>query len=225
MIEKKLDKEAIYSIARANMVTNQLIPVGVTDHNILQAISSTPKHLFVDKHWEEVAYSDGEIHVNESRKLMRTEVFAKILNLANIKRERSRILDVGCCSGYSSAVLGMLSLSVVGIDNDDDLLSRAKNYINNILNLKNISLFPSEQVLGNSTYDRSFDIIIINGSVHYDYILNHSALFNCLALDGCLLTIEQKNNCMKIVKYSNDRNSIIRKEMGDAYAPPLSILG
>ena len=43
------DTEQFFESARENMVKNQIMPYGVADENILDAILTTPKHEFIEK--------------------------------------------------------------------------------------------------------------------------------------------------------------------------------
>ena len=74
-----------------------------------------------------IAYLDRDVPVNDAsapRALIKPMVFAKLLQAAGIAAT-DRVLDVGCATGYSSAVLGKLAASVVALEEDAALAATA----------------------------------------------------------------------------------------------------
>ena len=100
---------------RTNMIESQILTSDVTDRRILQAMGSLPRERFVPAAWADLAYMDEAVPLSAAgRMLMAPRVFAKLLQLAEIG-DGNRVLDVGCGSGYSTAVLAKIAKSVVGL--------------------------------------------------------------------------------------------------------------
>ena len=113
-----------FELARRNMVDNQVRPNRVTDPLVVSALRAVPRELFVPAAAKGLAYLDDDIEVVPGRFLVEPMVLARLLQLAEVRRTDA-VLDVGCASGYSSAVLGKMATSVVALDNSPELVSWA----------------------------------------------------------------------------------------------------
>jgi protein-L-isoaspartate(D-aspartate) O-methyltransferase len=111
-----------YAQARRTMVDCQVRPSDVTDLRIIAALLEVPREQFVAPSRRAIAYLDLDLPVAEgsSRALLKPMVFAKLLQAAEIS-ETDRVLDVGCATGYSAAVLAKLAGIVVAIEEDPAL--------------------------------------------------------------------------------------------------------
>ncbi len=117
-----------YAQARRTMVDNQVRPSDVTDLRIIAALQEVPRERFVPEKRRGIAYLDCDVPVNEAgapRALLKPMVLAKLLQAAAIG-ETDRVLDVGCATGYSSAVLARLAANVVALEEDAALAARAR---------------------------------------------------------------------------------------------------
>ena len=114
-----------YAAARFHMVECQIRPNKVTDHRLVDALMDVPREVFVPQALRGVAYVDGDIAVGRGRYLMEPMVFARMLQEAGVD-EAAKVLDVGCASGYSTAVLARMAGSVVGLESDAALAATAK---------------------------------------------------------------------------------------------------
>ncbi len=56
-----------YSVARRRMVEQQLIPRGIEDQRVLQAMMQVPRHLFVEPGLQSHAYSDTSLPIGEKQ--------------------------------------------------------------------------------------------------------------------------------------------------------------
>lgn len=115
-----------YAAARFYMVECQIRPNKVTDHRLVDALMAVPRELFVPQALRGVAYVDGDVAVGKGRYLMEPMLFARMLQEAGVD-ESANVLDVGCTTGYSTAVLARLAASVVGVESDAALAATAKD--------------------------------------------------------------------------------------------------
>ena len=113
-----------YAAARRNMVECQIRPNKVTDKAVLDALLSVPRELFVPARLRGIAYVDEDIEIAPGRCLMEPMVFARLLQLAAL-RPTDVVLDIGCGTGYSAAVLARLANTVVAVECDAGLAARA----------------------------------------------------------------------------------------------------
>ncbi len=106
------------------MVEGQIRPNRVTDPALIVALESIPRELFVPKIVEGVAYIDEEICVGHGRSLLEPMVLARLLQAAEIAPDDA-VLDIGCATGYSTAVLARVAGSVVAVESQPELAAQA----------------------------------------------------------------------------------------------------
>ena len=114
-----------HAIARENMIESQVRPNGITDHRIIAAMSGLARENFVPESRQSIAYVDEDIELAPGRYLIEAMAFAKMLQLAEIKAG-DRVLHVGAASGYGSAVLSELAVSVVALECDSALAGQCR---------------------------------------------------------------------------------------------------
>src|SRR5690242_2411363 len=98
--------------ARFNMIEAQIRPSNVTDPRILAALDAVARERFVPSASRALAYADVPVPVAPGRFLLDPRSFAKLLQLAGVTAD-DKVLDVGCGTGYSAAVLARMASSVV----------------------------------------------------------------------------------------------------------------
>jgi protein-L-isoaspartate(D-aspartate) O-methyltransferase len=111
--------------ARRMMVDGQVRTADVTNPDLLAAMLAVPRELFVPPSRTEQAYLDSDIAIANGRALLKPMVLAKLIQAAQVG-SGDRILDVGCGTGYSSAVLSRIAGSVVALEEDPVLAGRAQ---------------------------------------------------------------------------------------------------
>jgi protein-L-isoaspartate(D-aspartate) O-methyltransferase len=111
--------------ARRMMVDGQVRTADVTDLDLIAAMEAVPRELFVPPALAGQAYSDGDIALGSGRALLKPMILAKLIQAAAVG-PGDHVLDVGCATGYSSAVLSRLAGSVVALEQDASLAQRAR---------------------------------------------------------------------------------------------------
>lgn len=152
---------------RTNMVESQVLTSDVTDRRILLAMGDLPRERFVPDSLAALAYMDEAVPVTAAasgarRWLMAPRVFAKLLQLADIG-EQDCVLDVGCATGYSAAVLGRIAKSVVALECDNALAATAQKNLA-ALAIDNVEVVEGALAEG-SAEKGPYDVIVLEGSV------------------------------------------------------------
>jgi protein-L-isoaspartate(D-aspartate) O-methyltransferase len=148
--------------ARKQMVENQLRTNSVVDRRLLAQMGRVPRELFVPPERQAVAYIDDiqPLGENSLRFLSMPLTFARMVQLADIQPDDD-VLDIGCATGYSVAVLAGMAASVVGLEEDEALVQTAGQTLGE-LGIGNAQVLAGgpEQLSG-----RDFDVIIIEGTL------------------------------------------------------------
>ncbi len=147
--------------ARINMITNQLEPAGVTDSVLIDAFKQVARERFVPDDLESVAYLDDDIRLTPERYLLEPRVLGLMLQHAQIKPS-DKVLDIACGSGYSTAIIAMLSNHVVAVESVGELSEVARRNLRNLHT--DVQLFNASVSAGYSL-KAPYDIIFINGAI------------------------------------------------------------
>ncbi len=94
------------SIARLNMVRNQLAPMGVLDEEILMHISQTEKEDFFPAHLMPLLYTDAMLY-HENGVILQNHVLALALQYSGISKN-SNVLLYNCYDGYAAYISSLL---------------------------------------------------------------------------------------------------------------------
>ena len=186
-----------YSHARRNMIDSQLRPNGVNDRRVLGALLEIPRERFVSARRRPLAYIDEDIEVKAGapgRHLMEPMAFAKLLLLAD-PRGSDLVLDVGCATGYSTAVLAQLADSVVGLECDSELAAAAEAALVD-LGVANAAIVSGSLAAGYAS-QAPYDVIILEGAVE----TIPDPLFDQLREGGRLVAIVQDGPVGKATLY------------------------
>lgn len=211
-----------FATARRQMVDGQIRTYDVTNQAVLAALLAVPRELFVSEALREVAYSDLDVPLDGSsgkRRQLRPMVLAKLLQAAAIKPD-DRVLDVGCGTGYSTAVLSQLCAHVVGLESDGGLHEKARVAfktpdISSLTGSKiTLALGPLE---AGWPAGAPYDVILVNGSVD----IVPEALRRQLAEGGRMLFIRGGGSTGKAVLMQLVHGKASERVIFDASGPPL----
>jgi protein-L-isoaspartate(D-aspartate) O-methyltransferase len=151
-----------FAAARLNMVESQLRTNKVTDPAVLAAFLGVPRENFVPGGKRGIAYIDEDLPLGGGRYLMEPMVLGRLLQLASI-RPHETVLEIGCATGYASALLATLARSAVGLDSDPALVRQANGAL--------AALGLSNAVAREGKLDRGYperapyDVVLVSGAV------------------------------------------------------------
>jgi protein-L-isoaspartate(D-aspartate) O-methyltransferase len=175
-----------FAAARRMMVDGQVRTSDVTDLRVIAAMLEVPRERFVPDASTDLAYLDLDLPVGgdgrAARCLLKPMVLGKMLQAAAI-RETDRVLDVGCASGYSSAVLAHLARSVIALEEDRALARRASDALLSV-GATNVTVMTGPLTEG-WLAAAPYDVILLNGAIE----VLPDTLRHQLKDDGRLLAI------------------------------------
>lgn len=151
--------------ARANMVSQQIATNNVVNTRIVKALEAVPRELFVPAELKHLAYIDDDIPLNSSQKgverfIIEPMVLARMLELTDMSY-KSKVLNVGCTTGYSAAVISHIAQTVHALEADELLAARANNNLQE-LRSRNVQIAIGALDEGFASA-APYDVIVING--------------------------------------------------------------
>lgn len=147
---------------RINMVDGQIHPAGVVDPRILETFEKVPRELFVPERLQGVAYTDEDLDIGQGRYLLEPIIHAKMIQAVQLV-ETDVVLDIGVGSGYSSAILSPMVMTVIALEHNKRQMDKATKLWDR-LDICNVALIEGELTEG--VPDQApYSLIIINGAV------------------------------------------------------------
>ena len=101
-------------------LVEQLRNKGITDEEVLSAIGSVPRHLFMDSGFESHAYQDKAFPIAAEQTISQPYTVAFQSQLLQLLKGQS-VLEIGTGSGYQTAVLILLGADVYSIERQHQL--------------------------------------------------------------------------------------------------------
>ena len=104
----------------------RLREAGIQDENVLNAIRTVPRHLFVDEALATRAYEDTALPIGHSQTISQPWVVARMTEALLQDAVPKKVLEIGTGSGYQAAILAALGLEVYTVERIGDLLRQAR---------------------------------------------------------------------------------------------------
>jgi protein-L-isoaspartate(D-aspartate) O-methyltransferase len=181
-------------------------------------MAQVPREIFVPAERRELSYIDEAQPVTPSvgptRYIPAPAPFARLVQLAAVSAD-DKVLDLGCTTGYSAAVLGQLAYSVVAVDSDPGLAALARA---NLAMLHLNSVVVLEAPIAEGARDRGpFDVILLEGTV--DEPPRH--LFTQLAESGRLVVLQKQGAAAVAHLYVKSGTDVASRVEFNTTLPPL----
>jgi len=204
------------TLARQAMVDRQVRPHDVNDLRILAAMLEVPRENFLDPAHRALAYLDTEVPVNTGsrRVLLKPIVFGKLLQAAGI-RDTDRVLDVGCATGYSAAIVARLAGQVVALEEDAALASAARANLAEA-GAANVNVVTGP-LTGGSPQNGPYQVILLEGRSE----VAPEQLYDQLAGGGRLLAVVGAAPMAKAMICDRTGKTVTAQPLFDAGAPVL----
>ncbi|MEE8334463.1 MAG: protein-L-isoaspartate O-methyltransferase [Alphaproteobacteria bacterium] len=204
-----------FAKARRNMVDCQLRTNKVTDRALLAAFEETPRERFVDQAYQSIAYADEKVPMGNGRFLAPPMVLARLLQDIAVGPD-DVVLDIGCGTGYSVALLSRLAATVVGLECDAELARQANELITGLA--CDTAIVIEGPLAEGYAAQGPYDIILIGGEIG----LVPDAILDQLSEGGRLAAIlnEGDGQCRGVLM--TRRGGVAsRRIVCDATAPPM----
>jgi protein-L-isoaspartate(D-aspartate) O-methyltransferase len=187
---------------------DELKAKGIKDEKVLDAMSTLPRHFFLDTAFEEWAYLDKAFPIGNDQTISQPYTVAYMTTLLAVKQGEN-ILEVGTGSGYQAAILALLGARVYTVERQEHLYKRTKRLLER-LDLSNIRCFFKDGTNGLPEYAPYHKIIVTAGIPAVP-----EALRQQLAIGGIMIIPVGKDagqRMQKIVRHDTNEFEIIEND-------------
>jgi protein-L-isoaspartate(D-aspartate) O-methyltransferase len=109
---------------RKNLVEG-LKKKGITDEEVLRAMNTVPRHVFMDPAFLNHAYVDKAFPISSGQTISQPYTVAVQTSLLQVKK-RDKVLEIGTGSGYQAAILAEMGVKVYTIERFRELFLKAQ---------------------------------------------------------------------------------------------------
>lgn len=113
-------------ISRERMVREQIAARGIQNPAVLRAMSTVPRHLFVEEGLGARAYGDHPLPIGFGQTISQPYIVALMSELLEAE-EGMKVLEIGTGSGYQAAVLNAMGLDVYTVERLRELYFRTSS--------------------------------------------------------------------------------------------------
>lgn len=111
---------------------------GIRNFDVLDAIRSVPRHLFIDEALAHRAYEDTALPIGHNQTISQPYIVARMTELLIEGGRLKNVLEIGTGSGYQTAVLARFAQQVCSVERIKSLQEKARARlkslkINNVL--------------------------------------------------------------------------------------------
>jgi len=141
-----------------NKLADVLMGKGIENKQVLDAIRTIPRHLFMDSSFEAHAYQDKAFPIGADQTISQPYTVAFQTELLELKPQQ-KILEIGTGSGYQTAVLLQLKAKVYSIERQLELFKKTNIFF------KKLGYRPKKAIFGDGykglPEEAPFDGIIV----------------------------------------------------------------
>jgi len=196
-----------FSLARERMVKNQLIPRGIKDERVLEAMGKIPRHLFIEEALVGEAYNDHPVPIGEKQTISQPYIVALMTEALELEGEENT-LEIGTGSGYQTAILAELSSRVYTVERIKSLLVNARKLLAE-LGYSNILFKAFDGTLGWNEY-APFDAIMVTAGAPS----LPGPLMDQLADNGRMIVPVGDRYSQELIKVIRKGNSLEQENLG-----------
>lgn len=128
-------------------MAQRLAEQGINDQSVLEVMSQTPRHVFVDEALASRAYEDTALPIGFNQTISQPYIVAKMTELLMVSGRLSKVLEIGTGCGYQTAILAQLVDNVYSVERILALQKKAREIVWN-LKFKNVSYLYGDGKLG-----------------------------------------------------------------------------
>jgi len=143
------------------MVVNHLRKRGIINTAVLNAMSTVPRHRFVNRIYRSMAYTDNPLPIGHGQTISQPYVVALMTQLLQVD-QKHEVLEIGTGCGYQTAILSVLSKKVITFEVLSSLSKRSRKRLTK-LGYINIDFHCADGKNGLSN-EAPFDRILVSAA-------------------------------------------------------------
>ena len=188
---------------------------GVTDSDVLAAMESVPRHLFVQGRFSDRAYEDRPLPIDCGQTISQPSVVGLMTEALDVG-PRHKVLEIGAGSGYQAAILSRLARRVYTIERHP-ALRRSASAVFDQLRIPNITAVTGDGSLG-MPEQAPFDRIMLTAAAEDP----PAPLLAQLAVNGIMvLPVGQTDAVQKLIRIVKSEHGLDYMELEDVRFVPL----
>jgi protein-L-isoaspartate(D-aspartate) O-methyltransferase len=156
---EKMTGIGMTSTRTRNRMVERLRAEGIRDELVLEAMNTTPRHIFVDEALATRAYENVPLPIGSGQTISQPWVVARMSELARAGKPLGRVLEIGTGCGYQTAVLARLADEVYSVERIHSLFAKARRNLQS-LKVKNVRLMHGDG-MADLGEDLAVDAIVI----------------------------------------------------------------
>ena len=201
------------------MVEDQMIPRGISDPRVIQALQSVPRHKFVGQSMQNRAYEDSALPIESGQTISQPYMVALMTQSLELTGAE-KVLEIGTGSGYQAAVLSLLASQVFTLDRIPELARKARVRLEE-LGYNNVVVTAGDGTIGWNKFAPYDRIMITAGAPNMP--IN---LFDQLKDGGILISPVGGRNRqeLQVLRRAGDKYSL-EKSIGCIFVPLIGIHG
>ncbi len=197
-----------YIHLRKEMVKNQIKARGITDTDVLSAMSSVPRHFFVSEALMDQAYKDFPLPIGYQQTISQPLIVAEMTRALELTKN-DRVLEIGTGSGYQAAIIADIVFKVYTIERIHGLFIRTRQLFDE-LKYHNIVTKYSDGTLGWKEQSPFDAIIVTAGAPKIP-----SLLVDQLAIGGRFIIPVGDKVSQTLIKVYKDETGVYETDLGD----------
>jgi protein-L-isoaspartate(D-aspartate) O-methyltransferase len=117
----------LYALKRRELV-DKLSRLGIKDKNVLKALNTVKRELFVGEEFKRFAYDNNALPISSNQTISQPYTIAFMTELLGVKKG-SKVLEIGTGSGYQAAILCEMGAKVYSVERLQELSIKAKELL------------------------------------------------------------------------------------------------
>ncbi len=187
---------------------------GIRDEEVLAALASIPRHVFVDEALATRAYEDTALPIGHGQTISQPYIVARMTAALHASGPLARVLEIGTGSGYQAAVLAKFAGHLYTVERVGGLVRAARQRFQ-ALRLGNISVRHGDGCEG-WPEEAPFDAIIVTAAAR----AVPTALFGQLK-EGGRLVVPVGGEVQELLLYRRRGTAMAFERLGPVNFVPL----
>ena len=153
------------SLRTRDRMLTRLREQGIKDEIVLSAISSIPRHIFVDEALSIRAYEDVSLPIGFGQTISQPYIVARMSEILRNGKPLNKVLEIGTGCGYQTAVLSKLAKEIYSVERIRPLVMKARGHLRE-LKCVNVKVGHADGNIGIAEF-APFDGILVTAAASH----------------------------------------------------------